>query len=115
VLFDRRGGDRHGIGRSGGGRTPRNGLGEAEIEHLGVAALGDEDIGGLDVAVDDSLGMGGVEAIGNFDGEREQGFVFERLAGDEVLEGHAIEELHGDEGLVAVAADFVNGADVGVI
>src|ERR1700722_286340 len=32
-----------------------------------------------------------------------------------MLQGEAIEELHGDEGLLAVAADFINGADVGMV
>ncbi len=80
-----------------------------------MSALGDKDVGGLDVAVDDALRMGGVEAVGDFDGEGEQSFVFERASGDEVLEGDAVEVLHGDEGLVAMPADFVDGADVGVI
>ena len=65
--------------------------------------------------MDDAFGVGGIEAVGNFDGEREQGFVVQRLAADQMLEGHAIEKLHGDEGLVAVLADFVDGADVGMV
>ena len=34
---------------------------------------------------------------------------------DAVLQCHAVEVLHDDEGLRAVLADFVNGADVGVV
>jgi hypothetical protein len=33
-----------------------------------VSPLGHEDIGGLDVAVDDAFGMSGVESISNLDG-----------------------------------------------
>ena len=66
--------------RAGG--DARGDLGEAEVENLGVAARGDEDVGGLDVAVDDALGVGGVEGVGDFDGQREQGFVIERPPGD---------------------------------
>ena len=47
-------------------------LGQSEIENLGVPALGDENVRGLDVAVDDAFGVRGVERIGNLDGEREQ-------------------------------------------
>ena len=45
-------------------------LGEAEIEHLGVAALGDENVGRLDVTVHNAFGMRGVERVGDLDGER---------------------------------------------
>ena len=34
--------------------------------------MGDEDVGGLDVAMDDALGMGGVERVGELDGDVEQ-------------------------------------------
>jgi hypothetical protein len=98
-------------GRSGGRRE----LGEAEIQHLGVAALGNKDVGRLDVAVDDALGMRGVEAVGNLDGQREHGFVTQRLSADEVFQADAVQKLHGDEGLLTVFADFVDGADVGMI
>jgi hypothetical protein len=35
-----------------------------------VAARGDEDVGGLDVAVDDAFRMRGIERIGNFRAQR---------------------------------------------
>ena len=71
---------------------------EAEIENFGVAALGDENIGGLDVAMDDALGVRGIETVGDLDAEIENGFHFHRAAGDAMLESDAVEELHGDEG-----------------
>jgi len=37
------------------------------------------------------------------------------LAGDTMLQRHAIEKLHGDERLVVVLSDFIDGADVGMI
>jgi hypothetical protein len=42
-------------------------LGEAEVEHLGVPAFGDENIGGLNVTMNDPFGVGGVQSIGDFD------------------------------------------------
>ena len=38
-------------------------FGQPEIQNLGVPAFGDKNIGGLDVAVDDPLGVGGVECV----------------------------------------------------
>ena len=42
-----------------------NQLGQAEVEHFSVPALGDEDVGSLDVAMDDALGMSGIESFGD--------------------------------------------------
>ena len=50
-----------------------------------MPALGDENVSWLNVAVNNTLGMRGVEAIDDLDGEREHGFVIERLARDEML------------------------------
>ena len=80
-----------------------------------MAALGDEDIRGLDVAMDDALDVSGVERVGNVDGNIEQAIEFERLAADEMLERLAIEKFHGDKGFAVLLADVVNGADVGMI
>ena len=80
-----------------------------------MAAFGDENVGGLDVEVDESLGVGGVEGIGDLGCQNEQGVEFDGLAGDAVLQGRAIEVLHGDEGAAVVLSDVVNGADVGMI
>ena len=35
--------------------------------------------------------------------------------GDAMLQRHAVQKLHGDERLAVLFADFVNGADVGVV
>ncbi|HUI77606.1 MAG TPA: hypothetical protein VLY24_06805 [Bryobacteraceae bacterium] len=90
-------------------------FGEAEIEDLGVAALADENVGGLNVAVNNALVVGGIERVGDFDGQGKKFVEFHRLAADAVLQGHAIEVLHGDEGPAFMFANVVNGADVGVV
>jgi hypothetical protein len=58
--------------RAGDGRAVFQQLGETEVEDLGVAARGDEDVGRLDVAVDDTAGVRGVQRIGDLDGQVDQ-------------------------------------------
>ena len=98
-------------GGAGGARDFR----QTEIENLGVAAIGDENVGGLDVAVDDSLAVRGIERIGYFDRQGEQAFELHRLAVNQMFQGLAAETLHHDEQMSVVLADFVDGADVGMI
>jgi len=75
VLFiDRR---RHRVRRCNlAGRSGRGcNLGQPKIQNLGVLALGDEKVRRLDVAVDNTLGMRGVQPVGNLNGKREHSFV----------------------------------------
>jgi hypothetical protein len=60
-------------------------LGQAEVQDLRVTAIGDENVGGLDVAVDDPFGVRGIESIANLDAEFEQPVQLERPALYEVL------------------------------
>ena len=96
------------------GSLSRN-LGQSEIKNLRVPALGDENIRRLDIAVHDPLRMSGIESVGNFDGQRENQFRFQRTPADAVLQRHAVEILHGDEGPAFALVNFVYDADVGVI
>src|SRR5208282_525578 len=59
-------------GGSGMGGRIDGALGQSEIENLGLVAAGHENVGGFDVAVDDSLGVGGVESVGDLRAEIEQ-------------------------------------------
>ena len=88
---------------------------EAEVENFGVAAVGDENVGGLYVAMNDVFLMGGIERVGNFNAERDEHFEGDRTLGDVLLQCGALEEFHGDEGLAVCFANVVDGADVGMI
>src|SRR5208283_283325 len=104
------------VGAGVGGRSSaRFHLRQAEIQNLGVASGGDENVGGLDVAMDNALGMRGIEGVGDFGGEGEDYLGIHGAAADAVLEGGAFQKFHGDVGLLAALADVVDGADVGVI
>ena len=55
---------------------------QSKVENLRVTAHGDEDVRGLDVAMDDPRGVGGIQCIGDFDGQRKKGFDFQRTTQD---------------------------------
>src|SRR6202044_418777 len=46
---------------------------------------------------------------------REDGFVLQRPSRDAMFQGHAIQKFHGDERLVTVLADFVDGTNIGMV
>ena len=80
-----------------------------------MTSFRDKDVGGLNIAVDDAFGMGGVERVGNLNPQRQKQFGFKRTPGDAVLQGHPVQKLHSDEGATILLADVINGADIGVI
>jgi hypothetical protein len=80
-----------------------------------VATVGHKDVSGLDVAVNDTLAVGGVEGVGDLNAQVQQGIEFDRTAVDDVLQRLAGEALHHDEELVLVLSDFVDGADIGMV
>ncbi len=89
-------------------------LRQSKVQNLGVTALGDEDVRRLDVPVDDPFGMGGIEGIRNFDGERENQVRFQRTIADAMLQRHAVQKLHNNERLTFVLGNLVYHADIGM-
>jgi len=74
-----------------------------------------EDVGGLDVAMDDPLGVGCIERVGNLGAQIEQHFNLECFALDRLPERLPFEHLHDDEGVSIGLVNLVNGADVGMV
>jgi len=44
-------------------------LGQTSVKGLGAGLSGDKNAGGFDVTVDDAFGVGGIEGVGDCDGE----------------------------------------------
>jgi hypothetical protein len=65
--------------------------------------------------MDDALRMGGVECVGDIDGDFEEAIEREKAGTEERFEIRAFEILHDDVEEAVLRADFVDGADVGVI
>ena len=108
------------IGHRGSGsdlwiRAIRVKLGDPEVQHLGVTAVGHEEVGGFDVAVDDAFTVRGAQRIRDLGADRQDTIHRHRPAANFVLERRALEQLHRDERLAVVLADVVNRADVGMV
>ena len=80
-----------------------------------MSALGDKNVGGLDVAVNDSFGVRGIQGISNLNPKFQELFDFERLARDALPEGLALQQFHHDVGLAMLLTNLMNRADVGMI
>ena len=91
-------------------------LSDAEVGHLHAAVFGDQDVAGLDVAVDDVPLVGVRQGLGGLADDRDLGRERELLSAAEVpRERPALDVLHGDEVEVAVAAHVEDGDDVGML
>jgi hypothetical protein len=66
---------------------------QTEIENLGMAAAGNENIGWLDVPMDDALGVRRFQRLGNLDGQRQQRFRSQWTPAEGVLKRCAIQKL----------------------
>ena len=95
-------------------RVPRA-LGEAEVEDLHAAHRRDEQVLGLEVAVDDALAMGGREAVRRLDRDSEQSVAEWAGGGKQLPQGLALEQLGHDKRCAALGADVVDRQDVRMI
>jgi len=103
-----------GPGEAAGGTG--GGAGEAEVGELGAPILGEEDIGGLDVAVDDALAVRELQGIANLAGDGEGLLGIESGPAQDAAEVGAVHVFH-DEIEVALAglAEVVHGDDAAML
>ena len=80
-----------------------------------MPARADKDVRRLDVTVNNSAGVGGVEGVGDLNPQFEQLLELEWTALDLVLKGCAFQILHGDESFAVLLADVVDGANIGMV
>ena len=90
-------------------------LGQTKIQQLHAARASDENICRFDIAVDDPLAVRCLERVGDLDPEIHQQRNISRTPVDGVLQRASFQILHGDESLVAVGANVVDGADIGMV
>ena len=90
---------------------------QPEVGHPGmqglVIPLLDEDIGGLHVAVNKPLAVGGVQRLGHL--APNLGFLLEVQSGGPLRQRPAVNALHGDKGLSVQLAGFVDAAHAGML
>ena len=102
------------LGRVAGLRRPRI-FGQAEVENFHAAVIRDHHVGGLQVAMHNSLLMRGGQRSGERGADFEDAFDGEPAFGDQPVERLAGDEFHGEEMHVIGLLDGENGDDVRMI
>ncbi len=90
-------------------------LGQSEIEDFCLTVLPHKNIGRLDVAMNDPLGVRSRQSIRHLDTDVENLFDFHRLSSYPLLQAHSFQLLHHNEGMPAVVFDVVDGAYAGMV
>src|SRR5438094_4716712 len=93
----------------------RRELGQSEIQNLCLPALCYEDVGWLDVPMNDSLRVGRIERVGNLNRQIKQQLSLEGLAFDGVPERLPLQELHYDKVLSLMLSDLMDSANIGMV
>jgi len=80
-----------------------------------VSSLGYENVGGLNIAMNDSFRMRGVQCVCNLIREPEQDIHLDRLLGDELLQGNSVQKLHHDEELSTVLRNLMDRTNIWMV
>ena len=97
--------------------APRRGdeFGQTEIQNLGVTTVSDKNVAGFDVSMNNALAVSRAECVRNLDPSFQDFFKRERFARNVLFQGLPLEVFHSNEGLSVVIADFIDGANIGMI
>ncbi len=91
-------------------------LGQAEVEDFDPLALvGDHHVARLQVAVDDPLGMGAGDRVGDGDGQFKDAPKRKARCRQQLVEGFPLDQLHGQKVDAVRFVDRVQGDDVGMV
>ena len=88
---------------------------DAEIEDLELASLGDHQVMGLDISVNDIVFVGASQAVGNLARVIHDKGKRATLPRNETVKGLPVQPLHGDEVERLLVRDIVHRDDVGMI
>ena len=91
------------------------GFRQTEVENLDRALFGQEDVGWLQVAMDDAARVSSLEAIGEGDRVIEQCADGERTRAEHLVQRRAGQQLHHQIRMPRIGADIEQRADVRVI
>ena len=88
---------------------------DAEVEHLRPPVRRDHHVGGLEIAMDDTVGVRMFEGVGELMADAAHALGRHRASSQDRLQRLAADELHGDVRHAVHIAYFVDGADIGMI
>ncbi len=88
---------------------------QAEIGQLHLTPAGHENIGWLDVPVDDPVLVRNLQRCSDLHRIVQQCLQRQRTRSNPQLQGQPFEQLHGDERLAILLADVIDSTDVVVI
>ena len=90
-------------------------LGQAEVGDVGVPLSVDQEIGRLQVAVENSAHVSVMNGIGRLDHQGHDGAMVVAVRDELLREVAPDDQLHAEVALTFVLADFIHGDDVGVV
>src|SRR5438552_4722195 len=98
-----------------GGCFRRQQFCQPEVQYLRLTARAHKNIGRLDVAMDDPLGVRGFQGIHYLDGQIDGLLLRQWPASNVILQSPTFEQLHHDELLLIMLTDLIHRADIRMI